>query len=37
MFGKLFGKPSAPTQQAAKPQVDPQDAMRKLQEQCDIM
>ena len=36
MFGKLFGKPSEPVK--PKPSaVDPQEAMRKLQESCDVV
>ena len=34
MFGKLFGKKEAPKE---APKVDPQDAMRKIQESCDIV
>jgi hypothetical protein len=33
MFGKLFGKKEEPKPQAKT--VDPQEAMRKLQESCD--
>ena len=35
MFGKLFGKKEAPKPQ--QQQVDPQEAMRKIQESCDIV
>ena len=36
MFGKLFGKPSEPAK--PKPQaVDPQLAMQKLQESCEVV
>jgi len=34
MFGKLFGKKDGP---AAKPKIDPAEAMRKIQESCDII